>query len=120
MNETELLLAFRKERSEEAFAELVRRYAGLVYSVAKRRMANAALAEDITQIVFIRLAKTPPTVENHGELGAWLHRTTINITIDTWRSETRRRNREQQATLWNPPPLEILSGKKSLHTWTTR
>jgi RNA polymerase sigma factor (sigma-70 family) len=99
MNETELLLAFRKERSEEAFAELVRRYASLVYSVAKRRLANAALAEDITQIVFIRFAKSPPKVENHGQLVAWLHRTTINITIDTWRSETRRRTREQQATV---------------------
>jgi RNA polymerase sigma factor (sigma-70 family) len=102
MNEAELLLAFRKERSEEAFAELVRRYASLVYSVAKRRLGDAAMAEDITQIVFIRLAKTPPTVENHGELVAWLHRTTINITIDTWRSETRRRNREQQATFMEP------------------
>ena len=98
MNEAELLLAFRKERSEEAFAELVRRYANLVYSVAKRRLANAALAEDITQIVFIRLAKSPPKVSNHGQLAAWLHRTTINITIDTWRSEARRRTREQQAT----------------------
>lgn len=102
MSETELLLAFKKNRSEEAFAELVRRYAGLVYSVAKRRLLNASLAEDVTQIVFIRLAKTPPTVENHGELVAWLHRTTINITIDTWRSETRRRNREQQASFMEP------------------
>jgi RNA polymerase sigma factor (sigma-70 family) len=102
MSETELLLAFRKERSEEAFAELVRRYASLVYSVAKRRLANAALAEDITQIVFIRLAKSPPKVENHGQLVAWLHRTTINITIDTWRSENRRRTREQQATFMEP------------------
>jgi hypothetical protein len=32
MSETELLQAFRRERSEEAFAELVRRYANLVYS----------------------------------------------------------------------------------------
>ena len=51
MNETELLQAFRNERSDEAFAELVRRYAGLVYSVARRRLANSALAEDITQLV---------------------------------------------------------------------
>ena len=99
MSETELLKAFKEERSEEAFAELVRRYAGLVYSVAKRRLANAALAEDITQIVFIRFAKTPPKVQSHAELAAWLHRTTLNVTIDTWRSETRRRTREQQAAV---------------------
>ncbi|MDB6067046.1 MAG: polymerase sigma factor, sigma-70 family [Pedosphaera sp.] len=98
MNEFELLQAFRSDRSEAAFAELVRRYAGLVYSVAKRRLANAALAEDITQIVFIRFAKTPPNLQSHAELAAWLHRTTVHVTIDTWRSENRRRNREQQAT----------------------
>jgi RNA polymerase sigma factor (sigma-70 family) len=102
MSETELLQAFRKERSEEAFAELVRRYAGLVYSVAKRRLANATQAEDITQIVFIRLAKALPKVQSHGELVAWLHRTTINVAIDTWRSETRRRAREQQAVVMEP------------------
>ncbi len=71
MSETELLEAFRKERSEDAFAELVRRYASLVYSVAKRRLANPALAEDVTQIVFIRFAKAPPKVCSHSELAAW-------------------------------------------------
>ena len=97
MNEYELLQAFRTKRSEEAFAELVRRFAGLVYSVAKRRSANTSLAGDIAQIVFIRFAKNPPRVRNHAELAAWLHRTTVNVTIDTWRSENRRHNREQQA-----------------------
>ena len=106
MSETELLQAFREKRSEEAFAELVRRYAGLVYSVAKRRLANAALAEDITQIVFIRFAKTPPKVCGHAELVAWLHRTTLNVTIDTWRSETRRRTREQLAVDMQPSTPE--------------
>jgi Sigma-70 region 2 len=72
MSETELLKAFRENRSEAAFAQLVSRYAGLVYSVAKRRLANASLAEDITQLVFIRLAKTPPAVQSHAELAAWL------------------------------------------------
>ncbi|MDR3456093.1 MAG: sigma-70 family RNA polymerase sigma factor [Verrucomicrobiae bacterium] len=97
MSETELLHAFRENRSEEAFAHLVRRYAGLVYSVAKRRLANAALAEDVTQIVFIRFAQTPPKINSPGELAAWLHRTTRNVTIDAWRSESRRRSREEQA-----------------------
>ncbi len=102
MSETELLQKFRNERSEQAFGELVRHYAGLVYSVAKRRLPNASLAEDVTQIVFIRLAKNPPVVRTPGELAAWLHRITLNVTIDTWRSETRRRNREQQAMAMEP------------------
>ncbi|MDB6110597.1 MAG: polymerase, sigma-24 subunit, subfamily, partial [Pedosphaera sp.] len=106
MSEFELLHAFRSDRSEAAFAELVRRYAGLVYSVAKRRLANGTLAEDITQLVFIRLAKTPPNVQSHGELVAWLHRTTVHVTIDAWRSESRRRNREQLAAVMETTPTE--------------
>jgi RNA polymerase sigma factor (sigma-70 family) len=106
MSETELLQAFRENRSEEAFAQLVHRYAGLVYSTAKRRLGNAALAEDITQIVFIRFANKPPRLRNQAELAAWLHRTTINVTVDLWRSETRRRNREQQAVVMEPATPE--------------
>ena len=104
MNETDPLLAFRRERSEDAFGELVRRYANLVYSIAKRRLANASMAEDVTQVVFIRFAEKPPNVRSHGELVAWLHRTTLNVAIDTWRSETRRRNREQQAAIMETDP----------------
>ena len=97
MREYELLQAFCRERSEAAFAELVHHYAGLVYSLAKRRLANEALAEDVMQVVFIRLAKSPPRVANGGELAAWLHRITLNATVDLWRSETRRQKREQEA-----------------------
>jgi RNA polymerase sigma factor (sigma-70 family) len=106
MSEHDLLKAFREERSEQAFAELVRRYAGLVYSVAKRRLNDAALAEDITQMVFIRFAKTPPQLQSDDGLAAWLHRTTVNVTVDTWRSETRRRKREQQTFVMESTPTE--------------
>jgi len=106
MNETELLQVFKGSWPEEAFAALVRRYAGLVYSIAKRRLANASLAEDITQIVFIRFAKNLPPVKNSAELAAWLHRTTVNVTIDLWRSENRRRARELQAAVMEPATPE--------------
>ena len=106
MSENDLLEAFRKSRSEEAFAGLVRSHAGLVYSVAKRRSADAALAEDITQMVFIRLARNFPGVRTQAELAAWLHRTTINVTIDHWRSENRRRKRRQEAVIMEPAAPE--------------
>lgn len=90
---------FRKSRAEAAFSELVRRYTNLVYSAAKRRLNNASLAEEATQTVFIRLAKAAPSVRSDAELAAWLHRTTINASIDLWRSESRRRAREEQAAV---------------------
>jgi len=102
MTETEFLKEFLETRSDAAFAQLVQHYAGMVYSVAVRRAARVSQAEDITQLVFIRLAKAPPRLQNSAELAAWLHRTAVNISIDYWRSETRRQNREHQATIMEP------------------
>src|SRR5512136_2316018 len=97
MNGTDLLAEFNATRAEAAFSELVRRYTNLVYSIAKRRGADVTLAQEATQIVFIRLAKAPPKLDSEARLLAWLHRTTVHVSIDLWRSETRRRSREHQA-----------------------
>jgi len=97
MNGTDLLAEFRATGSEHAFSEVVRRYTNLVYSVAKRRLSNIALAQDATQTVFIRLAKAAPNIRGDADLVAWLHRTTVNASIDLWRSESRRRAREEHA-----------------------
>lgn len=97
MNGTELLAEFRKSRAETAFGELVRRYTNLVYSVAKRRLGNVCLAQEVTQTVFIRLARAVPVIGSDAELAAWLHRTTVHASIDQWRSEFRRRAREERA-----------------------
>jgi RNA polymerase sigma factor (sigma-70 family) len=106
MNGTDLLAEFRKTRAEGAFSELVRRYTDLVYSVAKRRLANASQAEDVTQTVFIRLAKSIPSLRGDAELVAWLHRTTVHASIDLWRSEARRRTREQHVAAMQLEPAE--------------
>jgi RNA polymerase sigma factor (sigma-70 family) len=97
MNGTDLLAEFRATRAEAAFSELVRRHTNLVHSIAKRRVVDVTLAQEVTQIVFIRLAKAPPKLDLEAQLLAWLHRTTVHVSIDLWRSETRRRAREQHA-----------------------
>lgn len=102
MNGTALLAEYRKSHAEKAFAELAQRYASLVFSTAKRRVGDASLAEEVAQSVFTRLAKSPPTVETDVELMGWLHRTTIHVAIDVWRSETRRKQREELAAAMQP------------------
>src|SRR5215831_1613327 len=97
MNGTDLLAEFKATRAESAFGELVRRYTNLVYSVAKRRLSNGSQAEEVTQTVFIRLAKTVPNLRSDAELVAWLHRTTVHASIDLWRAESRRHAREEHA-----------------------
>lgn len=97
MNATDLLTEFRKHCSEAAFAELIRRYTPLVYSAAWRRLSNVAQAQEVTQTVFIRLAQATPRLPSDAAILAWLHRTTVHVSIDLWRSEARRRAREEQA-----------------------
>lgn len=97
MSGTDLLSSFRTSRSDDTFAELVQRYTNLVYSAAHRRLPNPALAEEATQLVFIRLAKAVPKLNGEACLVAWLHRTTVHVAIDLCRSEMRRHAREQIA-----------------------
>lgn len=104
MNGADLLTEYRLAGSERAFSELVRRYSNLVFSVARRRLGDGPQAEDATQTVFARLAKASPKVKNDGELAGWLHRTTLHVAIDLWRSETRRRTREQEAAIMQSTP----------------
>ena len=87
MNGTDLLADFRGHRSEAAFGELVRRYTNLVYSVAKRRLSNVSLAQEVTQIVFIRLARSVPNLR--GEVKRVTH-----IRVRAWDREGNAIDRE--------------------------
>ena len=62
MDDRELLCRYAEEHSEEAFAELVRRHTNLVYATALRLVGRSAMAEDVAQTVFIRLARKAQSV----------------------------------------------------------
>ena len=96
-DDSALLRAYCEDRSDDAFAGLVTRHINLVYSVAIRHVGNPHHAEEITQAVFIILAKKAATLRHHRALSSWLFQTTRLTANNFVRSEMRRQHREQEA-----------------------
>ena len=92
--DTELLEQFARNKSEAAFAELVERHIGLVYSTAFRKTGNPQQSEDITQAVFhhvlARKAKIHAGPEKTVLPPGWLHHTARFTAANLQRAELRR------------------------------
>src|SRR6266487_5692494 len=101
LTDQQLLLDYAEHRSEDAFAELVRRHVDFVYSAALRMVRDTHLAEDVTQGVFVALARSAGQLAERPVLSGWLHRTAQNLAANVVRSDVRRRAREQEAAAMN-------------------
>lgn len=96
--DAELLRRYFEDRSEEAFAELVSRHLSLVYFTALRRVnGQAQLAEDVSQAVFISLARSAGQLRGRPALGGWLYSAAKNAAANVLRAEKRRKAREEEA-----------------------
>jgi RNA polymerase sigma factor (sigma-70 family) len=94
-----LLRQFSEQNSEEAFATLVIRHIDKVYSVALRHTGNPHHAEEITQAVFVILARKSRQLSPRVILEGWLYETARLTAVTHIRSEIRRARREQEAQM---------------------
>ena len=87
------MLMVRYQRGErEAFAELVRRYHGPIYNFSIRQLRQAALAEDVTQEVFLRLVQKAAEFKHEARFSTWLYTIARNLCIDQLRKLKHRRH----------------------------
>ena len=102
LDDISLLREYVNHESEDAFAALVARHVNKVYSIALRHARNPHQAEEITQAVFVILARKARRLGGQVILSGWLCRTAQLTAVTFVRSETRRVRREQEAYMRNP------------------
>lgn len=75
----------------EAFRSLVERHSRYVFNVAYRLTGSAQDAEDVVQDTFLKAYRQLRNFEARADFRTWLHRITVNCSIDLIRT---RRHRE--------------------------
>jgi RNA polymerase sigma factor (sigma-70 family) len=99
MDDMALLRNYAAHNSEAAFATLVSRWISFVYSAALRQVRDPHLAEEVTQAVFIILAKKAGAIGDKTILSGWLFKTTRFAALAQTRAAARRRHHELEAQM---------------------
>jgi RNA polymerase sigma-70 factor (ECF subfamily) len=83
------VVARARDGDRDAFRALVERHSRYIYSLAHRMTGNAQDAEDVVQEAWLKAHKQLSRFEARADFRTWLHRITVNCSIDLIRARHR-------------------------------
>lgn len=98
-----LLATSRDRKSERAVYE---QHVDRIYRLALRMTGNAAMAEDLTQDVFVRVFDRLHQFRGESGLGTWVHRVAISVILNAVK--------KRQATASRELPLDVSAPAASM------
>jgi RNA polymerase sigma factor (sigma-70 family) len=106
MDDAQLLQQYVETGSPDAFAALTSRHVNFVYGAALRLVRDRHVAEEVTQAVFIVLARKAATLRHEAVLSSWLLSTTRFAALGQMKINARRKRHERRAaemakTVWS-------------------
>ena len=92
------LIERAKRGDKAAFGKLIRMHQRRIYACAIHMLGDAGEAEDAVQETFLRAWRAIARFDGRAELGTWLYRIAINVSLNT----LRRRRRVEAADISDP------------------
>ena len=105
--EEQQLLDLARRGDTGAYGRLVRAYQDLIYALVHRSVRDGAVAEELTQDVFIKAFRSLGTFRGESRFSTWLYRIAVNLCHDQRESlSARNRSRETSLEELEPAPAE--------------
>jgi RNA polymerase sigma-70 factor (ECF subfamily) len=98
---------------EHAFSQIVRAYEVPVYNYVLRMVGERALAEDLTQEIFMRIYQSLPSFSLRCRFTTWLFQVAKNRVIDELRARERRPR--GAVSIDDAPPLDVVDAPIERH-----
>jgi RNA polymerase sigma-70 factor (ECF subfamily) len=100
------LLRKAQRGDERAFAVIVRAYELPVFNYVLRTVGDRALAEDLTQEIFLRIYQGLPSFSLRSRFTTWLFQVAKNRLLDELRARERRPRRA--IPIEDAPPIDVV------------
>ena len=100
------VVARARDGDRDAFRALVERHSRYIFSLAHRMTGNAQDAEDVVQEAWLKAHRQLSRFEARADFRTWMHRITVNCSIDLIRARRHREDAHDPVDLEQGPLSE--------------